>query len=285
MRTDHRRPLVAYVLVTLACAFVVAPSLDLGGIGLGKKATFSAFSDTTMTPSEAAEWVIDPTNFRLAPDSEPVDEPVTEGEDTFVPNVDVITDAVDELPWVMGDGETADVAGSDSDEGGSQDGSDSPPASLVVSSGPSGDGNGSSGDGDGGAGGATDPDLGDVSGVFDGAPPSDGGPLSSPSDGGPLASPSDGGPLTSPSDGDGATGGSDGVVEVAATGPENGNGHGLKAKGDKSHGSKAKGDKSHGSNHKGGKSHGPKDKARGHDKNHGKAHQSKGSKKSHHRKR
>jgi len=164
MRTDHRRPLVAYVLVTLACAFVVAPSLDLGGLGLGTKPTFSAFSDTTMTtPSEVAEQVIDPTRFQPVPDSELVDEPVTEGKDTFVPNVDVITDAVEELPWVMGDGETADVAGSDSDVGGSQGVSDPPQASLVDSggsssdgNGPSGDGNGSSGNGDGATGGPTE---------------------------------------------------------------------------------------------------------------------------------
>ncbi len=59
MRADQRRPLVAYVLVSVACAFVLAPSLDLGSIPFGPKPTFSALSDTTQTPSERAAGLVD----------------------------------------------------------------------------------------------------------------------------------------------------------------------------------------------------------------------------------
>ncbi|MEJ7796316.1 MAG: hypothetical protein WKF50_12255 [Nocardioides sp.] len=325
MRTDHRRPLVAYVLTALACAFVVAPSLDFGDLGIGPKPTFSAFSDTMMTPSEAAEEVIDPTDFPPDPDSELV-EPVAEDEDTFVPDLDAIEDFLGGPVFGAEDadpGTTADEVGSpapDPDGGGTQLVAGPPQTVLVDSGGSAGGDSGSSGDGDAAAGGPSDPDFSDGSGGFDGVPPSDGGP---------GTSPGVGGPVTSPGDGGGPTGASNGADGPEAPGPENGNGNGNKnpaphsfdhvspgahpyghvgspppgngsngngsngngsnGNGSNGHGSKDQGDQSHGPQDKGRPGKGPQGKANGHHNNsgksNGKGHQSKGSKQGHHGKR
>ena len=245
MRADQRRPLVAYVLVSLACAFVVAPSLDLGGLPFGPKPSFSALSDTTVTPSEVANGIIDPTTFAELPDAELVEDPVTDDGDSFAPGMDAIVGGLVRPPFAADDTAVEDSPADSAPEAQSSTGGGTQPVagprSQLVGGGFAA-GGGASSDGD--HGGPAGPDATDGSGVFDGLPSSGGGPSTSP----------------------GADGGSGGGEE-AAPGPEPGNGHGASApaphsfddvppgehpyghvgptpgKGDKGHGPKDKGDK------------------------------------------
>ena len=278
MRIDHRRPLVAYVLVTLACAFVLAQGMrDFPSLGPGP--SVGAFSDDTMTPSEASDRVIDPTVIGALPEPEVVDDDEEEEGTSLSPQFDAVEDFL-ETPLFPGD-TTDDSSGTTAQQpvvAGTQLLAGATNASLVGNGGGSGPGGG---DNDGGSGGLPDPDVGAGGGFFN---PPLGGPGDGDGDGEAPGGGNASGPVPHVFDHVPDGGHPNGLVGPP---PGNGDGNGggkhndghkdkgSKDKGSKDKGSKDKGSKDKGSKDKGSKDKGSKDKGskdRGHEKSHGNKH-------------
>jgi len=178
MNMDHRRPLVAYVLVALVGAFVLAQGLAREAVEFGPGPRISALVDITRTPSERAGELEDGYDLGLAPlVTTPPEEPPF-----LAPSLDVVDQMVGGVDYSAEDpGTTTTAAAVDEPAaGGSPDGDGSGQVVTASELVPT-PGTGGAGSSQGGADGSRSGENGSGSGGGNGGglfgtPPSDDGP-------------------------------------------------------------------------------------------------------------